>query len=501
MAISPREKLITGAGVLGSGPDPNWIDNFTTSIFKQDYDSAREVLRAAIARGVSTHLAEQYARVLEDFLTKRDEVDNPVVLARFEECVVRETCSGQGRGLYVPSYQTWGAHLWKERPLAYIQSPGSRQCAQVCTACLLPVGSLASQLRYMNLEPPPGAETVLLSTYPDEACPVGFSPGQVVACERIGCARVFCSELCRSWALAESSHAILCAGRLSPSSWEALQSLEHLASETDSEHLLLLAHHVACMMLARRSGQPLDEVRHRFAGQFASAPWESLASEDGGSDTPEERRQCLSKAMPLLYAIFEGEVLAADFLDAEMLSRVLGTFELVNMCISLPHPLNSHRHAAEYLTEDLAKAIVQLQEPLQSDSESEPGEAGAEEAASDPLAAGQAGQLFENIIGTALCEALAFTNHSCLPNCRIEFATASQPEAKGPGLWVYSVTRRPLVPGDEVLMAYVPSVVGKPLQVRQRKMQKFGFTCHCRTCETDKVLETEPDVPVTAIAE
>ncbi|CAE7308067.1 ATXR2 [Symbiodinium sp. CCMP2456] len=478
------------AGVLGMGPDPNWIDNFTTCIFKQDYDTAREVLRSAIARGASTHLAEQYAKVLEEFLTKRDEVENPVVLARFDECVVRETSSGQGRGLYVPSYQTWGAQLWKERPLAYIQSPGSRKCVQVCCACLLPVGSLASQLKYINLEPPPGSEKIPLSTYPDEVCPDGFCPGQVITCDGNDCSEVFCSESCRSWALSESSHAILCKGRLGPKSWSALQSLELLAIETDSEHLLLLAHHVACMTLARRSGQSFEAVKHRFASQFASAPWDSLAGADD-SDTPEERRRCMSCAIPLLETIFEAEDLASGFLDSELLSNILGTFELVNMCISLPHPLNSRADVADYLTEELAEALSKMQEPLQSDSESEQ----ETEHASSPLASARQGQLFENVIGTALCEALAFTNHSCLPNCRIEFATASQPEAKGPGLWMYSVTRRPLVPGDEVLMAYVPSVVGQPLQVRQRKMQKFGFTCHCRTCETDRVLESEP-VPV-----
>ncbi|CAE7023973.1 ATXR2 [Symbiodinium natans] len=498
MAVSPREKMLAGAGVLGSGPDPNWIDNFTACIFKQDYDSAREVLRAAIARGVSTHLAEQYAKVLEDFLAKRDEVENPVVLARFEECVVRQTCNGQGRGLYVPRYQTWGAHLWKERPLAYIQSPGSRKCAQVCVACMLPVGSLASQLRYMNLEPPPGSEEIHLSTYPDELCPDGFCPGQIIACTGCteGCAEVFCSESCRAWALSESSHAVLCKSQLGPNSWAALQDLEHLAFETDSEHLLLLAHQIACMMLARKSGQSLDSVKHRFVSQFASAPWDSLTTADGGSDTPEERRRCLSRAIPLIETIFEAEDMAADFLDADLLSGILGTYELVNMCISLPHPLNSHTDVAHCMTDQLADAVTRLQEPLQSDTESETSETAetadtAERTDRAVLASAQSGQLFENIIGTALCEALAFTNHSCLPNCRIEFATASQPEAKGPGLWVYCVTRRPLVPGDEVLMAYVPSVVGKPLQVRQRKMEKFGFTCHCRTCETDRVLEAD----------
>mmetsp|Transcript_43860 Transcript_43860/g.102456 ORF Transcript_43860/g.102456 Transcript_43860/m.102456 type:complete len:518 (-) Transcript_43860:17-1570(-) len=502
MTFSPRERLLTEAALLGTGPDPNWIDNFTTCIFSKDYDLAREVLRTAIARGVSTHLAEQYAGVLEEFLSKRDEVENPVTLARYDQCVVRETNNGQGRGLYVPGYQSWGAQLWKERPLAYIQSPSSRKCAQVCAACLLPVGSLASQLKYVNLEVSAGAEDLLLSTYPDGPAPDGFCPGAVLACSRAaeGCKEVFCSEACRSWSLTEASHALLCAGRLGPRA-VVLREIEQLAEDTDSEHLLLLAHHVACMILARRAGQSLEVVRHRFAGQFAAAPWDSLAEGCGSeSDTPEERRRCFAKAMPLLEALFEGEDYASDFLDPELLSRVLGTFELVNMCISIPHPLNSHANLADCITAHTANALIKLQEPLQeSDSEDESaapeaveGEAEMQDAENkSAFHAARTGQLFENVIGTALCEALAYTNHCCLPNCRIEFAVASQPEAKGPGLWVYAVTRRPLVPGDEVLMAYVPSVVGKPLHVRQRKMQKFGFRCECRSCETDRVLEAD----------
>eukprot|EP00434_Breviolum_minutum_P013228 symbB.v1.2.011653.t6/scaffold789.1/size230748/14 len=67
-----------------------------------------------------------------------------------------------------------------------------------------------------------------------------------------GCDEVFCSEACRSWALSESSHALLCAARMEPQGFAALQSLEQLADEADQEHLLLLAHAVAQMILARR---------------------------------------------------------------------------------------------------------------------------------------------------------------------------------------------------------------------------------------------------------
>lgn len=477
------ERLLAGAALLGEGPDPNWVDHFSSFILSQDYDTAREVLRGAVSKGVSSSLAEQYAKVLEDFLQKRDEVEHPIILARHDQCIVRQTAN-QGRGLFAPSYQTWGAELWKQRPLACIQSGVSRRCVQVCRACLLPVGTLASQLRYLGLDAPPGSEEIRLTNgdqLSQEHLPKeGFVAGQVLPCTGDACAEVFCSEACRAWALSESSHALLCAGRLAPSSFEALQSLEQLADDVDQEHLLLLAHTVAQMILARKDGFETSQVKHRFAYQFASAPWSSLA------DTAEDaqaRDQWFAQACEFLGQIFPAE---SEFLEPNLLSGLLGTFELVNMCVSIPHPLNLQPEVADILSVELAESLAKLQEALQeSDSEAEDEDEGAGEAEAAatqaPLDLAASGQLFENVIGTALCEALAFTNHSCLPNCRVEFASGSQFEANGPGLWLYCVSRRPLVPGDEVLMAYVPSVVGKPLEERQKKMKKFGFACNCRT--------------------
>eukprot|EP00913_Durusdinium_trenchii_P032312 g30253.t2 len=450
----------------------------------QAFEAAREVLRAAISRGVSSQLAEQYAKVLEDFLQKRDEVEHPVILAQHDQCIVRQTVNGQGRGLFVPSYQTWGVQLWKQRPLAFMQSGISRRSVQVCCACLLPIGSLASQLRHVGLDPPAGAE---------ESPKEGFTPGQVFPCAE-GCSEVFCTEACRAWALAESSHAILCRSRMEPSSSSALQSLEQLADEADQEHLLLLAHAVAQMILARKAGASEEQVKHRFAYQFASAPWKTLAENETDAQAREE---WFAQAWELLKSIFAFEDLAVEFLDPELLSGLLGTFELVNMCVSIPHPLNLHGPRLRLLGEELAAALVKLQD---RESEARWGE-DADDAEGEVINGAEAlesactGQLFENVMGTALCEALAFINHSCLPNCRVEFASGSQFEANGPGLWLYCVSRRPLVPGDEVLMAYVPSVVGKPLEVRQQKMKKFGFECNCRSCETDKVLEMEGEWP------
>merc|ERR1712178_62634 len=206
----------------------------------------------------------------------------------------------------------------------------------------------------------------------------------------------------------------------------------------------------------------------------------------------------------------------------------MGTYELVNMCISIPHPLNTRAaEIAELLQgpslanlHGLQKGVddesdeedeeededeqdatkmekdEKEQEATKSDSESKD-TTPSQEQITAALDAVKDGSLFAHVVGTSLCEALSYTNHCCLPNARIDFATSATKEnTSGPGLWVFSAARRPLIPGDEALMCYVPSVVGKPVEVRQKRMQKFGFECRCRCCTTDLMLKEEGNIVI-----
>mmetsp|Transcript_35151 Transcript_35151/g.65102 ORF Transcript_35151/g.65102 Transcript_35151/m.65102 type:complete len:200 (-) Transcript_35151:72-671(-) len=192
----------------------------------------------------------------------------------------------------------------------------------------------------------------------------------------------------------------------------------------------------------------------------------------------------------------------------DVLSSMMGTYELVNMCISIYHPLNVYKERLlDLLPSESLASINAAQRCVDDDEEEdEEDEAGAADAAeeedqsaaaaevqAEATEAARQGALFANVVGTSLIEALSFMNHSCLPNARIDFSTSTSPDVTGPGLWVYSVSRRPIIPGDEVMMSYVPSVVGKPLEVRQKKMKKFGFECRCRCCVTDFMLEAEEE--------
>jgi hypothetical protein len=503
------------------GPEPDWIDRFMEQILQREYDAAREVLRSAVASGICKNVAEQYGKVLEDFLQRRDEVEKPKEVACFGVCALREMENQTGRGLIVPGYVNWGDELWRQRPVAYIQSPPSRNCVQVCSACLVPVGTLASQLAYLGQPVPEGADAI-------EVVKGAASPFECPG----GCGHVFCNEYCCTWAREFSSHAVLCRGRLSASAALALEALDQLAVETEQEHLLLLAHHIAAALLQRLAGDDLPSVMEKYVGQFLSRPWDMLADEgDAGGDTPSSRRDLLAKAAGHLREIFADHELAQPFLEDNIISSMLGTYELVNMCISIPHPLNTQNAKVAELLEGAALAkLHESQKGVddESDEEDEEDEADEDDAEAtdhpesseteshptdhpessekdlDPkqgeIAAKEAaagGSLFAHVVGTSLCEALSFMNHSCLPNARIDFATSATPDnTSGPGLWVFSAARRPLIPGDEVQMCYVPSVIGKSVEVRQKRMERFGFECRCRCCATDLMLKSEGDTVV-----
>jgi len=503
-SLAPAIPDMTSSTGNGSPPligelDPGWMDKFMHHILAQEYNNAREVLRSALARGATSRMAEQYGKVLEAFLRRRDEVESPVVLGSYGRCIVRAAESeGMGHGLAVPGFVPSGAQLWRERPLTYVQSPCSKKCVQVCVACLQPVGSLASQLSYLGLPAPDSSASVAVG-------PQLGNGLHLVPCSQPGCDAVFCSEACRDWGLQNSSHAVLCAGRLPAARLEALRGLERFVDKQDQEHLLLLAHALAQMLLFRRAGNSESDTAERFARQFARKHWDVLAESGNGADaedTPEYRRGCLAEASCFLRDLFAGEEEIKPFLELDFLSGLMGTFELVNICISIPHPLSSQGLLlCDMLDADTLTKLHELQRDADdSDSSDDAGSEASSDAgqnseecnpASDAMEAACQGILFASVTGTALDEAVAFTNHSCLPNIEIDFGTAAAGDPPEPGLWIHATAQRPLIPGDEVLMSYVPSIVGKPLAVRQRRMLKFGFQCRCRSCITDEMLAAE----------
>lgn len=476
----------TEYGDIQEGPEGasnDWIDSFMRKVFDREYNGVREILRSAVARRDNRSLAEEYAKVLQDFLCQ-EECQSPT-LGQFGVCVLQEIFQGSGRGLVVPGYVPFGAELWCERPLSYVQSQASRRAVQVCRACFVPVGSLGSQLSYLGVAVPPDTTASTMEHSKIVNCPGG-------------CEDVFCSDACCSWAMENSSHRLLCEGQLSIAQAEAARALLSLAEETDHENLILLPHHIAQMILRRMVDEALESVMHRYAKQFISKPWDELVSEECGTeDTPTRRRNILCQVVKLLEELFVGHDLAKPFLDPQFIRTLLGTFDMTVMGVSVPSPFNGCEDIVEFFEEEPLAQVRSIQNCVEDcccEDDTNTAEIEKESCAPTLKVDDVRDELFADVMGVGVCEAISFTNHSCLPNCSFDFAVANSGRTQGPGLWTYARARRPLLPGDEVLMTYVPSVVGRRLEFRTRKMKEFGFHCKCRSCITDRLLEADGEI-------
>ena len=74
--------------------------------------------------------------------------------------------------------------------------------------------------------------------------------------------------------------------------------------------------------------------------------------------------------------------------------------------------------------------------------------------------------------GTGLFCDLAMLNHSCTPNATVEWLGQTAAAAL--------VALRPIRPGEEITVAYIP--LDEPLDARRRALHEYGFLCDCQRC-------------------
>ncbi|CAK0878061.1 unnamed protein product, partial [Prorocentrum cordatum] len=132
-----------------------------------------------------------------------------------------------------------------------------------------------------------------------------------------------------------------------------------------------------------------DAVLERYVQRFASEPWDSLAGAPAGpgpasggreADTPAARRGLIAAASGLLREVFAGCEAAAerDFLlgvlQEGFLNRTMGMFELVNMCVTVAHPLAlCGERLCELLGREALARVAELQRAAEEDSDSDSG--------------------------------------------------------------------------------------------------------------------------------
>ncbi|KAI5370079.1 Putative SET domain-containing protein [Septoria linicola] len=91
---------------------------------------------------------------------------------------------------------------------------------------------------------------------------------------------------------------------------------------------------------------------------------------------------------------------------------------------------------------------------------------------------------------------VARINHSCAPNAHVCFYQSESTDVSG-RMVVHAL--RDLQAGEEVLIAYFSILL--PRSERQSKARKWGFTCQCSACKSDKDSHERQRKVVTGFAE
>lgn len=185
--------------------------------------------------------------------------------------------------------------------------------------------------------------------------------------------------------------------------------------------------------------------------------WEAVAVPDDVEDEDEFRgqlRSLASDSLELLSAAIRHPELAPHLLQLQVYGSIVGMFELNNLGVSVPTPVEDYFLAVDELQGQQREQVMQVTQPLL-----------------DALDAEYA----------TPCEATAFlalqscVNHSCNPNAA---ATCDQGDNT-----VAIVARRDIRAGEEVTLSYIDE--GLPYKQRQAELRDYGFVCRCDTCIAD----------------
>lgn len=342
----------------------------------------------------------------------------------------------------------------------------------------------------------------------------------VVRCNA-GCGEMYCSEACRdaNW---QHSHALMCVGPL-PEDHPLVAFKYHAIEHCDT--LLLAAQVFAHVAL---NGAPAKAEVERFC----SAQFREVARTPPGRERDEDFLQWVDSVVMdgfnlLKEAWASGQhqnpanlppsAFADLFHSPELLSKVLGIFELNNHDVEVPSPLEAFftdRAKAVGATNDPAAAeekaalevVFRQKERLmrafwgpsatgnfdmdESDDEMEDDEEmESEEEMAEDQGDGQCGMEEDDDLegmgleelldsawpayhATALNQSVAKMNHSCEPNVKVTFSGSNK---------VVAVAQRPVKAGEELRISYIDEFAD--YEKRQKLIGEYLFTCNCPKCE------------------
>ncbi|CAE7022737.1 Smyd3 [Symbiodinium sp. KB8] len=203
---------------------------------------------------------------------------------------------------------------------------------------------------------------------------------------------------------------------------------------------------------------------------------------------PYRRRRVVRESWTLLKQVLYPARTAVDIdllLNEEVYSRLLGEFELVNANIEFGHPFQAAlaREALLPLSDALRRAgvwqaVAKVMSCQHEDSSVSLCSVDDDAPTQEDLPV---------VLGIGLARRIALMNHSCRPNCEIDYSNNGT---------AIVVALRELRAGEELTISYVDE---QSLPVRRRRralwlmqaplsaMRRYGFHCYCSRCSTERL--------------
>jgi hypothetical protein len=336
------------------------------------------------------------------------------------------------------------------------------------------------------------------------------------------CGTSYCSTDCVA---ADEAHSVFCgawtaaagsAGESSP--WRKFQAFCIENSET-----YLFAARLAAGILLRAAGCDVDSCSGRLPGTFGvfTQPlwWDIVPVPDAIKDGPPDAinsfrmslRSDAQTALQLLCACLPLSLqpIAAVALTLDAWGRLLGLITQNALSVKISSPLSSyllsiagalpHPAAVGALSvlESACRCVVAAnviakrmngEDDDDSAAEGDPEEGPVVVTESDMVGCLQkacalngkrllkkAGLASPHLQGSALFSRFSCFNHSCVPNCTVQFRESAR---------CMVVALRDIVAGEELTISYIDQDL--PLEEREDELYSYQFVCQCKRCVEER---------------
>mmetsp|Transcript_4470 Transcript_4470/g.28487 ORF Transcript_4470/g.28487 Transcript_4470/m.28487 type:complete len:477 (-) Transcript_4470:337-1767(-) len=394
-----------------------------------------------------------------------------------------DTCTS-GKGIFSQVDLEKDALILREKPLVTMQHAENKWHCLVCSHCLRFVGGLEAQLLHR------------LDRAKDGACRGSSSAngGNQVTCDEIllalkngskllphreefpmpalipcpgGCDEAqYCSQQCAQEAW-EGYHSILCVSQVANPS-KMIEFYAHADETNDIFNLaaLVVAKTVLAATKYAKEGASDEEAVGRawepFSMGWKALWWESVGLPDDVPISEEEdfRNQLQKLAEDSLemlrHALEEPAVRFPALFTLELWGNIIGMFELNNLDVSIPSPVEDYFLFIDELEEPERSKAMQITQPMLD---------ALDKAYDEPCS------------GSAFYAVHSCLNHSCDPN-----TAALLPENDGEAQAIIQCLK-PIAKGEELTISYIDLDAG--WEERQEMLADYGFHCCCNRCQDE----------------